>query len=420
MSKMTLSEELTWRGFVNQTTVDDITKLDKKKLKFYWGVDPSAPSMQVGNLAAGMMVRVFIKHGYTPVLLVGGATGLIGDPDGKAQERDLKTPEEVAKNKHALIAQYKSLFHGMDFEVVDNYEWFKGIGYLEFLREVGKHVPMRQMLGRDFVQSRLGEDGAGISYAEFSYSLIQGYDFLHLFENKGVTLQISGADQWGNCIAGVDLIRRKTGKEAHVWTTPLVINKATGKKFGKTEEGAIWLDPKQTSVYKFYQFWLNADDEGVEDYLKIFTELDKPALSEVMQEFSANRAERKAQKTLAYETTKLVHGKHRADSVRRVSEVLFGSGNYQELNDDDFGMLVDELPKVEAMVGQDLIEPLVAAGLASSNSEARRFFQQGAVYMNGEQVAPGRRVETDDSIGGYAIIRRGKNSNAILEIARTA
>ena len=226
---MTLSEELQWRGFVNQTTYKDVTVLDGDPITFYFGVDPSADSMTIGNLAAAMMNRLFIKHGHKAYLLVGGATGMIGDPDGKAVERELQTLEQISHNKKSIAAQYDQVFSGMDFTVVDNYDWFKGVNYLDFLRDVGKHVPMRQMLGREFVQSRLNEDGAGISYAEFSYSLIQGYDFVHLNREHGVTLQLCGADQWGNSIAGVDLIRRINGNEAHVWSTPLIINKATGK-----------------------------------------------------------------------------------------------------------------------------------------------------------------------------------------------
>lgn len=414
---MTLSEELTWRGFVNQTTLTDITKLDENKLKFYWGVDPSSTSMTIGNLAAAMMVRVFIKHGYSPFLLIGGATGLIGDPDGKAQERDLKTPEEVAKNKAAIVAQYKQIFKDEHFTVVDNYDWFKGMGYLEFLREVGKHVPLRQMIARDFVQARLGEGGAGISYAEFSYSLIQGYDFWHLFEKHGVTLQLSGADQWGNSIAGVDLIRRKTGKEAHIWTAPLIVNKATGVKFGKSEDGAVWLDPEQTSVYKFYQFWLNVDDEVVEDYLKIYTELTKQAVEKIMKDFKKDKASRRAQKTLAYEVTKLVHGEEQADSVKRVSKVLFGGSSYAELKAQDFAVLKKELPVVKVKIAHDPIQALVDAGLSSSNSDARRFLQQGAVYVNGQQVTGDYQFTNDDKLAGnHALLRRGKNAMAVLEI----
>lgn len=407
---MTLSEELAWRGFVNQTTFASATELDKEKRTFYWGVDPSAASMQIGNLAAAMMARVFIKHGYTPVLLVGGATGLIGDPDGKAQERDLNSPEKVAHNKKAIVEQYKQVFEGLDFKVVDNYDWFKDMNYLSFLREVGKHVPMRQMLARDFVQSRLGEDGAGISYAEFSYSLIQGYDFLHLFEKHGVTLQLSGADQWGNSIAGVDLIRRKTGKAAHIWTLPLIINKATGVKFGKTEGGAVWLNPDMTSVFSFYQFWLNVDDEGVGDYIKIYTDLDKKTVDSVMEDFKADPSSRSAQKRLAREVTTIVHGEDRALSAEKASAVLFGGADFSSLENNDVAMLKDELLVVQAQ--DTLAATIVQAGLASSNSEANRFITSGAISINGEKVAPD--VGTGFSKGSN-LLKRGKNNFAIVE-----
>lgn len=417
---MTLSEELTWRGFVNQTTYKDIKKaLDGDPISFYWGVDPSASSMQIGNLAAAMMVRCFIDHGHKAFLLVGGATGMIGDPDGKAEERELKSLEEVAKNKAGIAAQYKTVFGGEEFKIVDNYDWFKGMNYLTFLREVGKHVPLRQMIARDFVQSRLGEEGTGISYAEFSYSLIQGYDFLHLHENHDVDLQLCGADQWGNSIAGVDLIRRKTGHEAHVWSSPLVINKSTGKKFGKTEDGAVWLASERTSVYKFYQFWLNVDDEGVEDYMKVYTLLNKKAIDEVMESFRDSPGERLAQKTLAYEVTGLIHGKERAEAVKRLSETLFDSGDYKKLEAKDFEILEKELPVVKAELGSTtLIEILVAAGLASSNGEARRFLADSAIYINGQQFSSEKTtLETEDVINGYVIIRRGKNSQAVIKLS---
>ena len=406
---MTLSEELQWRGFINQTTFKDIKDLDKQKRTFYWGVDPSASSMTIGNLAAAMMAKVFIKHGYTPILLVGGATGLIGDPDGKAQERDLKTEKQVAENKAGIAAQYKQLFDGLDFKLVDNFDWFKNINYLEFLRDVGKHVPMRTMLGREFVKERLQEHGAGISYAEFSYSLIQGYDYLHLFEKHGATLQMAGADQWGNMIAGVDLIRRKTGEEVHVWTTPLVVNKTTGVKFGKTEEGAVWLDPERTSPYKFYQFWLNAGDADVEDYLKVFTTLDKSTIERVMKEFKADKSGRAAQKLLAFKVTELVHGEDQADSVRRVSEVLFGKGQFLDLSGREQNSLADELPV--SKVGKNLAETLVSAGLATSNSEANRFVTAGSVSINGQKIVG----EMVDFQPGLNLLKRGKNSFAIIE-----
>lgn len=421
MSTMTLTEELTWRGFVNQTTFKDITVLDQQSHAFYWGVDPSADSMTIGNLAAAMMARLFIKHGHTAYLLVGGATGMIGDPDGKSQERDLLSLEQIAINKKALSEQYAQVFDNMPFNVVDNYDWFKDLGYLEFLRAVGKHVPMRQMLGREFVQSRLGEDGSGISYAEFSYSLIQGYDFLHLFKEHGVTLQICGADQWGNSIAGVELIRRIAGAEAHVWSTPLIINKATGKKFGKTEDGAVWLNAEKTSVYKFYQFWINCDDEGVEEYLKVYTDLDKEQIEDVMNRHNEQRSERIAQKTLAYEVTRIVHGSVRAESVVRISDVLFGSGNYNTLNRDDFNVLSKELPTIQCSVGDDLASVLVESGLAQSKGEARRFLQGNAIYINGQQIPLAKTtIDSDDVLAGHVIIRRGKNQIAILAMRALA
>ncbi len=414
---MTLSEELTWRGFVNQTTYPDIKAIDGQPITFYWGVDPSADSMQIGNLAAAMMARHFIDHGHKAILLVGGATGMIGDPDGKKQERDLKTLDEIAKNKAGVASQYQTVFAGQQFEVVDNYDWFKNINYLDFLRDVGKHVPMRQMLGREFVSERLSEEGAGISYAEFSYSLIQGYDFLHLFREKGVTLQLAGADQWGNSIAGVDLIRRIAGGEAHVWTAPLIVNKTTGIKFGKSEGGAIWLDPAKTSVYKFYQFWLNLDDEMAIDLLKIYTMLSREQFEDVVNRFNIDRASRLAQKTLAFEVTKLVHGQDRADSVQRISEVLFGGGDYRQLNMQDFEQLKAELPVVEARLNEtSLVEVLVASGLSASNGEARRFLESNAVYINGQQISLEQGVFYDsDALSGHAIIRRGKNTSAVIQ-----
>ena len=418
MSNMTLSEELKWRGFVNQTTIKDINILDGAPITFYWGVDPSAVSMQIGNLAAAMMARLFIKHGHKAILLVGGATGMIGDPDGKSEERELKSLEEIAVNKAGISAQYSQIFAGMHFDVVDNYDWFKNMNYLTFLREVGKHVPLRQMMSRDFVQSRLGESGAGISYAEFSYSLIQGYDFLHLHKEHGVSLQLCGADQWGNSIAGVDLIRRKTGDEAHVWSCPLIINKATGIKFGKSEDGAIWLDSKLTGIYKFYQFWLNSDDEGVEDYLKVYTTLSKNEIDDIMAQFNADKASRIAQKKLAYEVTKIVHGQARADSIVRVSESLFGDGDYQSLSSEDFDIIKAELKTVVAVAGETtIVSLLVEGGLASSNSDAKRFIDSQAVYINGKKLGEGQNsLSQSDAINGFVIIRRGKNSQILVSL----
>jgi tyrosyl-tRNA synthetase len=367
--------------------------------------------MTVGNLAIAMMVRHFITHGHKAVLLVGGATGMIGDPDGKKQERDLLSLEQLEANKKAIAEQYKTVFAGQDFELVDNYDWFKGIGYLDFLRDVGKHVPMRTMLGRDFIKSRLGNDGTGISYAEFSYSLIQGYDFLHLHREKGVTLQVCGADQWGNSIAGVDLIRRVTGDEAHVWSAPLVVNKTTGVKFGKSEAGAVWLDPTLTRPYDFYQFWLNVDDEGVEDYLKLYTLLGSEEIEHLMSEFTSNKAGRAAQRALAHEVTKLVHGEETVSKVLEVTQLLFTG---LPLDDDAFGKIKATMPTFELPVDTPLLEALVFAGLATSNGEARRFVADGAVTVNNDKVTLDKQlISADDFHEDICLFRRGKNALAV-------
>lgn len=399
---MSLSDQLSWRNMVNQTTLSDISVLDNNKISFYFGVDPSADSMTVGNLAAAMVVRHFIDAGHKAYLLVGGATGLIGDPDGKKDERNLLTVEDIERNKAAIASQYKQIFAGQDFEIVDNYDWFKDINYLDFLRDIGKHVPVSQMLGREFVQSRLGEGGSGISYAEFSYALIQGYDFVHLFRDKGVTMQLCGADQWGNSIAGVDLIRRLDAKEAHVLSMPLVVNKTTGKKFGKSEDGAIWLDENKTSVYAFYQFWLNAGDDDVVDYLKTFTVLSKEEIEALAEKVTTNPGAREAQKALAHEVTTLVHGAQRTASVERVVEVLFGGASFESLDDNDIEVLASEIPSFEPDLG--LIELLTKAEIATSNGEARRLLESGAVSVNGEKVF------TDQPVHGRSLIKKGKNS----------
>lgn len=404
---MTLSEELAWRGFVNQTTLKDISALDTRPLTFYWGVDPSADSMTVGNLAMAMMVRHFIEYGHKAVLLIGGATGMIGDPDGKDEERSLRPLEEIEHNKTSITAEYDRIFEGKDFEVVDNYDWFRELGYLEFLRDIGKHFSMTQLLDRDFVQARVGEGGRGISYAEFSYSLIQGYDFLHLYREKGVTLQVAGADQWGNSISGVNLVRKLEGAEAHIWTGPIIVNSATGKKFGKSEEGAVWLNESKTSVYKFYQFWLNVDDQGVANYLKIYTLLPKEAIEHLVEVSVETPHTREAQKSLAYEVTKLVHGHERAESVKKVTGVLFGGAGVADLSETELSMLVAEIPSVRT--GTTLVAALIDTGLASSKSEAARLIHAGAVTINGEKCLEDRHLDASP-----LLIKRGKNGFCLI------
>lgn len=413
---MTLSEELLWRGLVNQTTYKNPSVLDGETITFYWGVDPSADSMTIGNLAAAMMVRHFINRGHKAVLLVGGATGLIGDPDGKSTERDLQTVEMIERNKTSIVAQYGTIFSGQKFEVVDNYDWFKEFGYIDFLRDIGKHVPLSQMLGRDFIQSRLGESGSGISYAEFSYSLIQAYDFLHLHKKKKVSLQLCGADQWGNSIAGVDLTRRVTGDEVHVWSIPLVINKSTGQKFGKSEDGAIWLDPAKTSPTQFYQFWINLDDAGVENYLKIYTLISKPEIEQIMSEHSQKPHERLAQTRLGQAVTTLVHGKEKMEEAEKVTELLVGKRKVDEVES-----LIDDLRREIAVVHStkagSIVEALVACDLASSNTEARRLIKNNAIAINGQKVDRENFVPRD-FLNGRLLLRRGKayKDTALVEL----
>lgn len=413
---MTLSQELTWRGLVNQTTYTDLSALDGQSITFYWGVDPSANSMTIGNLAAAMTVKRFMQHGHKAVLLVGGATGLIGDPDGKSDERNLKSAEEIAANKQAITTQYRRIFEGQDFDIVDNYDWFKGMNYLDFLRDIGKHVPTRQMLGREFVQSRLSETGSGISYAEFSYVLIQAYDFLRLYEDKGVALQLCGSDQWGNSIAGVDLIRRKTGGEAHVYSLPLVVNQTTGVKFGKSEEGAVWLDASKTTPTQFYQFWINADDAGAETYLKVYTELDKDSIDQLMDEHHQNPGRRRAQITLAREVTRLVHGSLAAELAEAVTTYLVNAKPIGEADNAAMQALRHEIPALRVGQTSSIIEALSNSGLATSNSDARRLLSNNAVAINGIKVDR-ENFEPGDFQNGRLLLKRGKafRDSALIE-----
>lgn len=401
---MALSEELAWRGFVNQTTFADITDLDKEPRTFYLGVDPSAPSMHIGNLAAVMLVRHLTAAGHKPIVLVGGATGMIGDPKQDV-ERDLKTLDEINTNKAGIAAQYRSLLDGQPFELVDNYDWFKEIGYLNFLRDIGKHFSMTQLLDREFIKARIGEGGVGISYAEFSYSLIQGYDFLHLYREKGATIQIGGSDQWGNMISGAQMIKKLEGAEAHVLTVPLVIDKKTGKKFGKSEGNAVWLDAAQTSPYKFYQFWLNCDDETSEDLIKIYTFLDREAVEALIARHRENPGARELQRTLAREVTDIVHGRERRESVERVTDVLFGGAGIQTLNEQDLEALAAEIPTVGK---QSVVSALAAAGVVASNGEARRLILGGAISVNSQKISD------DAEITDTSLVKKGKNSFVLV------
>ncbi len=411
---MKLSEELLYRGFKAETTIEDITSLDtRESKKFYWGADPSADSLTIGNLAALMMCACFVRHGYQPVLLVGGATGQIGDPKENG-ERDLKSLDEVEHNKICIGEQIKRVINCNDAIIVDNYDWFRKINYLEFLREVGKNFSMTQLLDRQFVQKRIGDGGAGISYAEFSYTLIQGYDFLHLYREYGVDLQLCGADQYGNCTSGIHLISRLCGERADVWSTPLVIDPVTGRKFGKSEGNAVWLAASDngggnyTSIFDFYQFWMNQPDEVVEYLIKIYTLLEPEEIEDILRRHFEAPEKRIAQKALAFGVTSVVHGRVAAEAVENLTATLFNrETDFTDFSEDELTEFAAYLPVVSK--GTMLVDILTKTGLAESKKKAREFIAQGAVSVNGVKV-------TDDiAINQTAIVKKGKNKFVIVK-----
>ena len=401
---MKLSEELQWRGFWNQTTFTDDKIIDSENFTLYLGTDPSADSLHVGHLAVYMMVRHFLERGHKVFLLVGGGTGMIGDMRD-TEERNLLPYEEIEHNKQALKSQVSRIFAGRDFTLVDNADWLAELELLPFLRDIGKNFNMADLVSREFFKARIN-NGKGLSFAEFTYTLLQGYDFWHLFNQYGVNLQIGGSDQWGNLLSGVDLIRKKENAEVYAMTAPLLINKSTGRKFGKSEGGAVWLDENKTSVYKFYQFWLNVDDESAIEYMKIFTMLDRDTIEAIAENHAVNPGARSAQKVLAREVTDIVHGSARRESVERVTEVLFGGGDFKKLSDDDLDALAAEIPCVDA--GIDVIEALVESGAVGSNGEAKRLLKSGAISLNGEKLAE-NKVVNDTSL-----LKKGKNTFVLI------
>ncbi len=401
---MKLSEELQWRGFWNQTTFTDDKLIDSENFTLYLGTDPSADSLHVGHLAVYMMVRHFLERGHKVFLLVGGGTGMIGDMRD-TEERNLLPYEEIEHNKQALKSQVSRIFAGRDFTLVDNADWLADLELLPFLRDIGKNFNMADLVSREFFKARIN-NGKGLSFAEFTYTLLQGYDFWHLFNQYGVNLQIGGSDQWGNLLSGVDLIRKKENTEVYAMTAPLLINKSTGRKFGKSEGGAVWLDENKTSVYKFYQFWLNVDDESAIEYMKIFTMLDRDTIEAIAENHAVNPGARSAQKVLAREVTDIVHGSARRESVERVTEVLFGGGDFKKLSDDDLGALAEEIPCVDT--GIDVIEALVESGAVGSNGEAKRLLKSGAISLNGEKIAE-NKVVNDTSL-----LKKGKNTFVLI------
>jgi len=410
-------QELEWRGFVQQATPGLAAHFAKGPVTAYCGFDPTAPSLQLGNLMPLMLLANLQRAGHRPIVLMGGGTGLIGDPSGKAGERPLLSKEQIKQN---LQHQRDQMARFLEFGagptaalLLDNAKWLGSQGLIDFLRDVGKHFTVNIMLQKESVKARLE---SGLSYTEFSYMLLQAYDFLHLFRERQTTLQVGGSDQWGNITAGVDLIRRVENAEAHGLVAPLV-TMASGRKFGKTEEGAIYLDPKLTSQYKFYQFWINTDDRDVEKYLTLFTHLAKSDVAGIMDQQVKNPAKRPAQRALAAALTTLVHGADVLSNVQAASAILFGE-EQAEVHPQVFDVLAGEIPTVTVGGESDMtiVDLVTQAGLAKSKSEARRSVEQGGIYVNQQRVDDvARKITPHDWIGGRnLLLRKGKKEYALL------
>jgi tyrosyl-tRNA synthetase len=408
---MSLAEELRDRGFVYQfssETLEEIT--DGPKRTFYLGVDPTADSIHAGNLAVYMLLRHIRAVGHSVILLIGGGTGMIGDPKPDV-ERPLTPPDVVAERAEKIAKQVSRLLGG-DVEVVNNYDWLSKLDLIGFLRDIGKHFTVNNLVKKDAIAKRL-ESEEGITYTEFAYPLLQAYDFWHLFKERSCDVQVSGSDQWGNIMAGVELIRRKENAAAYALTIPLITD-AAGKKFGKSEGNAVWLDPEKTSVYAFYQFWLNQDDASVEQYLKIFTDKPIEEIAGIMAAHQADPGARTAQRELARDATAIVHGKDEAARAERVSEFLFGEGWQGTIDDDTKRMIATAAPTHAVSGSEPLLDVLVASGLASSKREAREFLEGHAVTINGEKAGLERTLSDADLSSGLALLKRGKRNVCVL------
>lgn len=410
-----LSEILRERGYVYQQSSDTLEEItDGPKRVLYLGIDPSADSLHVGNLMGLLVLRRFLEDGHKVVILTGGGTGMIGDPGGKSEERNLLDAETVEHNTKAVAAQIRQVFGSPDFIEVNNADWLSKLNLLEFLRDVGKHFTVNAMIKKDIVRERLAKESP-ISFTEFSYSLLQGYDYLHLNETHGCDVQVGGSDQWSNILAGVEFIRRKTERVVYALTWPLLINKSTGKKFGKSEQGAVWLDPKKTPPFQFYQFWINAPDDAVEEYLLTMTTLQKLEIDAAMELHRRNPGERQAQQVLAREVTTLVHGEAAASSARAVSDILFGDKDTSRLDAAALSMLQNEAPSCRVSVGDTIVDTLVASGLATSKRDARQLIEGSGVSVNNETVkAVDRAISGGDFKNGVAFLGRGARSVCVL------
>jgi len=427
---MKFVEELKWRGMIHDIMPGTEELLEKEQVTAYVGIDPTADSLHIGHMVAVMMLKRLQIAGHRPIALVGGATGMIGDPSGKSQERNLLDEPTLRHNQEALK---KQIARFLDFEteasnqalMVNNYDWMKEYSFLEFIRDIGKHITVNYMMSKESVKKRLGADSkSGMSFTEFTYQLVQGYDFQVLYREQQCKLQMGGSDQWGNIVTGTELIRRIERGEAFALTWPL-ITKSAGGKFGKTEEGNVWLDPVRTSPYKFLQFWLNVSDSDAEKYLKIFTMLDQPTISALVEEHAEAPQLRVMQKRLAEEVTVMVHTREEYEMALEASGILFGKGTTESLGkirEDLFLSVFDGVPQYEipsSDIDKDVLELLaVETGVFASKGEARRMVAAGGVSINKQKLSgPEQRITKDDFINNkYLLVQKGKKNYYLIRV----
>ncbi|AWO00765.1 tyrosine--tRNA ligase [Chitinophaga alhagiae] len=426
---MDLIKELRWRGMVQDIKPGTEEQLQKEMTTAYVGFDPTADSLHVGNLVPIMLLVHLQKAGHKPLALVGGATGMVGDPSFKAEERKMLDEATLLHNQRCIHAQLERF---LDFdtakpnaaEMVNNYDWFKNISFLSFIRDVGKHITVNYMMAKDSVKKRLEGDN-GMSFTEFSYQMIQGYDFYHLYNAKNCKMQMGGSDQWGNIVTGTELVRRIGGGEAYAFTCPL-IKKADGTKFGKSEKGNIWLDPQKTSPYEFYQFWLNAGDEDAESYIKIFTFLDEATITALVTEHRQDPGKRVLQRRLAKEVTSFIHGEQEYEFAITTTQILFGNASVEVLKSLSEEQLLKvmagvpqfEVPAADLAAGKDVVTFLADAGVFSSKGEARKTIQNGGVSMNGSKVTAIDQPVNQDAliIGKNILFQKGKKNYILVKV----
>ncbi len=412
---MNLVEELQWRGFVGQFSADSLAIIiNNKKRTVYHGIDPTADSAHVGNFVVWLLLKHLINDGHKVIFLVGGGTGMIGDPKPD-KERVLSSQVEVEERVKKIKKQAETILDVGSITFINNYDWLSSLSLLEFLRDIGKHFTVNELIKKDAIAKRLATE-TGLSYTEFAYPLLQAYDYLTLFKEHGCTLQVGGSDQWGNMVAGVDLIRRVERAEVHALTVPLIVDKSTGKKFGKSEGNAVWLDPEKTSPFAFYQFWLNVTDENVFDYLKLFTLLSREQILQVEEESGNNLGQREAQRLLAKEVTTLVHGSVLCSNVEKATKYLFGDVAIDELTMTEKDILLANAPTTTVDNSMPLLDALVTSGLASSKREARTFVESGAVSVNSVKVIDLAYVLDKNQDGELVHLKRGKKNVSLLTL----